>query len=141
MSVMGFITNRRDYEARKLNLKRDRDFWKERIKAAKKDEDLYALPEDKPLSKEQKEEIDKFWEKYEFVDQVDYKAFQTYYNRSGIFDPRYVPYYMVKLFIRPNTAPPKYMAPFQNKAYLPSLLFNVKQPETIVRKTQRPGRR
>ncbi len=126
----------KEYEARKFNLQKELEFRKATIRIAKKEDENYALPDDKPLTKEQKEEIDAFWKKYEFMGKIDYRAFQAFYNRSGIFDPRYVPHYITKFYLRPNTAPQKYITAFQNKAYLPVLLSNVKQPDTIVRKIE-----
>lgn len=100
-------------------------------------EDLsYALDTDKDLTEEQKAEVDAFWDKYKFVADMGYNAAKTFYNRSGIFDPRYVPYYFLKRFVRCNTAPDAYMTAFQNKAYLPKLFINAKQPKTIVRRVE-----
>ncbi len=128
--------NKAEYEARKYELEQKLKFQRERVRIAKKEDDSYALPDDKPLTREQKAEIDAFWKKYEFIGKVDYRAFKTFYNRSGIFDPRYVPHYVIKFFMRPNTAPDKYKTAFQNKAYLPLLMPNVKQPESIVRRVE-----
>ena len=85
-------------------LQKELEFRKATIRIAKKEDENYALPDDKPLTKEQKEEIDAFWKKYEFMGKIDYRALQAFYNRSGIFDPRYVPHYITKFYLRPNTA-------------------------------------
>ena len=100
-------------------------------------EDLsYALDTDEDLTDAQKAEVDAFWDKYKFVADMGYNACKTFYNRSGIFDPRYVPYYFLKKFVRKNTAPEKYLTAFQNKAYIPKLFSNAKQPKTIVRRVE-----
>lgn len=123
-----------NYEARKRDLQvRTQEIARE-IANRKKSEDDYALPSDKNLTSDQIAEIDAFWKKYEFLGEIDYRAFKTYYNRSGIFSPKYLPQYIYSYYLRPNTVPDNYMVPFQNKAYLPNLLCNVKQPEMIVRK-------
>jgi hypothetical protein len=88
------------------------------------------------LTDEQKADVDAFWAKYKFVADMGYDAWKTYYNRSGIWDPRYVPYYFLKKFIRKTTAPENYIFAFQNKAYLPKLMPNAKQPKTIVRRVE-----
>ncbi len=125
-----------DYKIRKRNLEIEQKEWDAVLNIAKKEEKFYALSDDQALSEEQKQQIDAFWKKYEFMGKIDYTAFQTFYNRSGIFDPRYVPHYFTKFFIRPFTAPEKYCTAFQNKAYLPKLITGAKQPETIVRRVE-----
>ena len=75
-------------------------------------------------------------DRYDFIGKIDYEPFKTYYNRSGIADPRYLPQYIYSYFLRPNTVPKAYMIPFQNKAYLPCFLPAAKQPEMIVRKVE-----
>lgn len=123
-----------NYEARKMYLQLKNEETAREIENRKKSEKDYALPRDKSLTSEQIAEIDAFWSKYEFLGKIDYSAFKTYYNRSGIFSPKYLPQYIYSYFLRPNTVPDNYMVPFQNKAYLPNLMGNVKQPEMIVRK-------
>lgn len=123
-----------NYDARKLDLQqKNQDFARE-IANRKKSEDDYALSNDKNLTSDQIAEIDAFWSKYEFLGKIDYSSFKTYYNRSGIFSPKYLPQYIYSYYLRPNTVPENYMVPFQNKAYLPNLMGNAKQPEMIVRK-------
>ncbi len=125
-----------DYRIRRKELEAEQREWDEVLRIAKKEEKFYALPDDRPLTDEQKRQIDVFWKKYDFMGKIDYTAFQTFYNRCGIFDPRYVPHYFIKHFMRPVTAPVKYSTAFQNKAYLPKLLTGAKQPETIVRRVE-----
>lgn len=125
-----------NYEARKMDLQLKNQEAAREIANRKKSEDDYALPGDKDLTSEQIAEIDAFWRKYEFLGKIDYRAFKTYYNRSGVFDPRYLPQYIYSYFLRPNTVPDRYAIPFQIKAYLPRLLSNAKQPEMIIRKIE-----
>lgn len=123
-----------NYEWRKQQLALSRLEEEREISNRKRSEKDYALPDDKDLTPEQMAEIDKFWSKYDILGKIDYRAFKTYYNRSGIFDPRYLPQYIYSYYLRPNTVPKSYMFPFQNKAYLPNLMCTAKQPEMIVRK-------
>ena len=123
-----------NYSARQMALKLKNEEFVREISNRKKSEKDYALPDDKNLTPEQIAEIDAFWNKYEFLGEIDYSSFKTYYNRSGIFSPKYLPQYIYSYYLRPNTVPDNYMVPFQNKAYLPNLLGNAKQPEMIVRK-------
>ncbi len=125
-----------NYEARKTDLQLKNQETAREIANRKKSEDEYALPGDIDLTSEQIAEIDEFWRKYEFLGKIDYRAFKTYYNRSGVFDPRYLPQYIYSYFLRPNTVPDRYAIPFQIKAYLPRLLSNAKQPEMIIRKIE-----
>lgn len=124
------------FEARKMYLDRQKYEEEKEIFYRMKSEKDYALPEDKDLTEEQKAELDRFWKKYEFIGKIDYEPFKTYYNRSGIADPRYLPQYIYSYFLRPNTVPKSYLVPFQNKAYLPCFLPAAKQPEMIVRKVE-----
>lgn len=125
-----------NYEFRKLQLQMINQEEERELSKRKKSEEDYALPDDVDLTPQQIAEIDKFWSKYEFLGEVDYAPFKTYYNRSGIFDPRYLPRYIYSYFMRPNTVPKSYMVPLQNKAYLPNLMITAKQPELIVRKVE-----
>lgn len=95
----------------------------------------FALENDEPLTDEEKRAIDEFWGKYKFAyPNIDYKSFQTFKNRCGYFDVRHCPgtirtHYFSKWFN--NNA---YMVAGQNKAMLPMLYPNIKQPRTIVRR-------
>ena len=124
------------YRIRKLMKKESDDLFQKGVEYGKLEDLFYALDTDQDLTAEQKAEVDAFWGKYKFVADMGYNAWKTYYNRSGIWDPRYVPYYFLKKFIRPTTAPESYIIAFQNKAYLPKLLANAKQPLTIVRRVE-----
>lgn len=95
----------------------------------------FALEDDEPLTAEEKKEIDEFWGKYKFAyPNIDYKSFQTFKNRFGKFDVRHCPgairtHYLNKWF---NSS--AYMVSGQNKAMLPMLYPNIKQPKTIIRR-------
>ncbi len=129
---MGFF----DYKVRKQILEEQQKQFESEIRIGKKEDEFYALDSDVELTAEQKQAIDEFWGKWSFMGKIDYRAFKTFYNRNGFFDPRYVPHYFCKFYLRPNTAPEKYATAFQNKAYLPKLMPTVKQPETIVRRVE-----
>ncbi|MGN1415080.1 MAG: sugar-transfer associated ATP-grasp domain-containing protein [Anaerovoracaceae bacterium] len=124
------------YRIRKRMKQESDDLFQKGVEYGKLEDLSYALDTDQDLTAEQKAEVDAFWGKYKFVADMGYNAWKTYYNRSGIWDPRYVPYYFLKKFIRPSTAPENYIFAFQNKAYLPKLLANAKQPMTIVRRVE-----
>lgn len=124
------------YRIRKILLKEQEEDFNKSLAYGRLEDLSYALETDRELTAEQKAEVDAFWGKYRFVADMGYDAWKTYYNRSGIWDPRYVPYYFLKKFIRPTTAPQNYIFAFQNKAYLPKLLPNAKQPATIVRRVE-----
>ena len=104
------------YRIRKLMKKESEDLFQKGVEYGKLEDLFYALDTDQDLTAEQKAEVDAFWGKYKFVADMGYNAWKTYYNRSGIWDPRYVPYYFLKKFIRPSTAPENYIFAFQNKA-------------------------
>lgn len=124
------------YKARKMYLNLENKVIEKEIYYRQRSEEDYAVSGDRGLTAAEKAEIDQFWSKYEFIGKIDYDAFKTYYNRSGIADPRYLPQYIYSYFLRPNTVPEHYLVPFQNKAYLPNILCTAKQPEMIVRKVE-----
>ena len=82
------------FEARKLYLDRQKYEEEKEIFFRTKSEKDYALTEDRELTEEEKAELDRFWKKYDFIGKIDYEPFKTYYNRSGIADPRYLPQYI-----------------------------------------------
>ncbi len=109
---------------------------KKRIEEFNKKEFLYALPTDKDLTEEQKKEIDEFWGKYSFAFKPSYEAFKTYTNRTGVFDPRYIPFAFRPMFAKGLINDANYRVPWQNKAYIQNVYLNVKQPALIIRKVQ-----
>lgn len=94
----------------------------------------YQKENDIDLTEEQKREIDSFWGKYKFALPPDYDTVKTFMNRSGIFDPRYLPSGVRVYFLNPYWLPKMYSGAFQNKAYLAKIYQNVKQPVTVIRK-------
>lgn len=96
----------------------------------------YAREGDVDLTEEQKAEIDAFWSKYEFAFKVNYDTFKVYMNRTGKFDPRYIPYGVRRGFIASHIRNDDYRWAFQNKAYFPNIYPNVKQPRMICRRLE-----
>ena len=96
----------------------------------------YALPDDAPLTAQQKAEIDAFWGKYAFAFKPPYSTFQAYMNRNDRFDPRYVPYGVQHHCFNPHMRDRSYMFAFQNKAYLQRVYLGIKQPVVICRKVE-----
>lgn len=130
------VTDDQLFELRKAECKeRNRRFAAD-IRAGRRGAASYACKDDMDLTDEQKAEIDKFWEKYRFLMKMDYRSHKVFYNRSGIFDPKYIPPFLMRYFIRANLVPEAYAYPFQNKAYIPFIMSQAKQPETVVRKVE-----
>lgn len=95
----------------------------------------FARPDDEPLTKEEIAEIDAYWGKYKFAyPEIDYESFKIFKNRCGYFDVRHCPGNVEYQFFFKNWEASKWAIPFQNKAMLPILYSNVKQPRTIVRR-------
>lgn len=120
------ISKNLDEEAKKF-------FYK--VDDSRRLDDSFAKLGDKPLSQEEKAEIDAFWGKYKFAyPNIDYKSFQTFKNRSGYFDVRHCPgairtQYFHKYWIDSN-----YNMAFQNKPMLDFLYPDIQKPRTIVRR-------
>lgn len=125
-----------DFEVRKAIFEQNEKIRTGKIKALKNAKSTYAMPEDVALTDEQKAEIDAFWGKYSFIDEMSYKDFTVFYNRSGVFSPYYIPYYFNKFFLRPNLVPESYQHAFQNKAYLHKIMPNAKQPKMVIRRVE-----
>ena len=109
-------------------------FYKQ-VDESRRLDNSFALEDDEPLTAEEKKEIDEFWGKYKFAyPNIDYKSFQTFKNRFGKFDVRHCPgairtHYLNKWF-NSNA----YMVSGQNKAMLPMMYPNIKQPRTLIRR-------
>ena len=88
------------------------------------------------MTEEQKKEIDAFWKKYEFAYVPNYDTFQIYMNRTGTFDPRYLPHGLRSQYLEHYMTDSSYRTAFQNKAYLAKIYDNIKQPVTVVRKIE-----
>lgn len=99
-------------------------------------DEKYAAEGDAKLTPEQKAAVDAYWGKYKFAFKVNYATFEAYMNRTGKFDPRYIPYGLRKGILAPYIRDDNYRWPFQNKAYFSSIYINVKQPETVCRKLE-----
>ncbi len=94
----------------------------------------FSRSDDRPLSSEEIADIDQFWERYSFAyPQIDYKSFETFKNRCGVFSPWHIPG-DVRLLLGPVLCDGDYTVPFQNKAMLGFLYPDARQPRTIVRR-------
>ena len=95
----------------------------------------YSLVGDKDLTRAQIQEIDDFWERYKFAyPEISYNEFKVYMNRTGRFDPRYIPNGIRTIFIAPYFQHKHYYWSEQNKTLLDKIFHNVKQPHVIVRR-------
>ena len=94
----------------------------------------YQREDDIDLTEEQKREVDSFWEPYKFAFSPDYNTVKVYTNRTGKFDPRYLPSGVRRHFLNEYWLPKMYSGVFQNKAYLAKIYQNVKQPVIVIRK-------
>ncbi len=97
-------------------------------------DELFALPDDVPLTDDEIRQVDEFWGRYRFAyPQIDYKSFATFKNRCGYFDVHHCPgmirrHYLNKYFLDSN-----YQKPFTNKGMLGVLFPDIPQPRTIIR--------
>ncbi|MEG1362737.1 MAG: sugar-transfer associated ATP-grasp domain-containing protein [Lachnospiraceae bacterium] len=96
----------------------------------------YAKSDDIDLTEEQKRAIKEYWDRYSFAYDVDYNAFKTFYNRTGVFDVHFIPHHVRTKFLSPYLTPEKYKRAFLNKAYSSKLMKNERHPNTIVRKVE-----
>ena len=94
----------------------------------------YKRKDDIDLTEEQKREIDLFWKKYSFAFSPDYDTVKIFMNRTGKFDPRYLPSGVRGCILNPQWLPQKCSGLFQNKAYLAKTYQDVKQPIIVIRK-------
>lgn len=83
------------------------------------------------LTKEQKEEIRKFWSPYK---NISTKWAQYYYAMNGQFDPRYIPNDLYYTVIDQNFNNRKLGYGFNDKNYYSKIFAGIKQPEIVVRK-------
>lgn len=90
----------------------------------------------KEFSNEEIAELDRFWSRTNHIYRPDYKSIEPFYNISGIFDSRYIPYEFMENYLRPQFYNEAYRAAFQDKTYLSEIFSNVKQPTTVVRKVE-----
>ena len=91
----------------------------------------FRRPYDKKLSEDQINEINEFWRKYRFAYPVFPEMAETFYNRCGIFDPRYIPYELNKEFLVNYLNPERYTC-MEGKGILAKQLCGIKIPETII---------
>lgn len=123
---------KRIFECEKLE-REEKEFDK-LMKRCSKNVLKYQREDDIDLTEEQKREIDSFWEPYKFAVSPDYNTVKIYMNRSGKFDPRYIPDGFRRCFLNQYWWSKGYSIAFQNKAYLAKIYQNVKQPVIVIRK-------
>ena len=116
-------------------LERENQEFDDRVRRFNKNHLLkYQREDDIDLTEEQKREVDSFWEPYKFAFSPDYNTVKVYMNRTGKFDPRYLPPAVKGYFLNKYWLSPMYSVAFQNKAYLAKIYQNVKQPVIVARK-------
>lgn len=115
-------------------LEREEKEFDKKVKKSNESVLKYQRGDDIDLTEAQKREIDAFWKKYEFAFSPDYDTVKVYMNRTGKFDPRYLPSGVRVCFLNQYWLPRKYSGLFQNKAYLAKIYQNVKQPVIVIRK-------
>ena len=92
----------------------------------------YSREDDLPLTEEDIQKIDAYWSKYRFAyPNVHYGAFKTFKNRCGFLDVRSLPGAIRAFYLRDHFVNKDYSSAFQNKALLPLLFPDVRQPRTI----------
>ena len=96
----------------------------------------YALAGDRELTAEQKREIDAFWQKYSFAFTPPYATFQAYMNRTGKFDPRYIPYGVQHYCLDDHLKDRNFTRAFREKAYLHKTYPGIKQPAVVCRRIE-----
>ena len=99
-------------------------------------QDPYALEGDRDLTAAEKAEVDAFWSKYRFAVKMPYTACRAYTNRTGRFDPRYIPYGLHAKVLNPASRNKSYMFAFQNKAYLQRVFEGIRQPKVVCRRVE-----
>ncbi|MBE6196712.1 MAG: hypothetical protein E7137_06410 [Rikenellaceae bacterium] len=85
------------------------------------------------LSKEQKEEVQKFWNKY-FGKKISLKWHEYYLKVNGIFSPQYIPTYIYYAEIYPKLNDPRIAVVYSDKNMIDKLLGDrVKLPKTYIK--------
>ncbi len=125
---------RRDFELQQI-AEAEKEF-DEAVKAKFIKDSQYLRDDDKELTPEQIAEIDAFWKKYEFAFKPNYVTYKAFYNRTGICDPRYLPFGTRSFFLNEPMKVADYRLAFQNKAYLTKTYLGIKQPEVVCRKVE-----
>lgn len=115
--------------------RKEAEFDHELAKAMAKDT-KYALEGDRELTIEQKREIDSFWQKYSFAFTPLYETFQAYMNRTGKFDPRYIPYGVHHYCLDDHLKDRNFTRAFREKAYLHKIYTGIKQPVVVCRRIE-----
>ena len=117
----------------KEQYEREREIFFSSVDNKRRIDDSFARPEDIPLTEEEIRAVDEYWGKYRFAyPKINYTIFQTYKNRFGQFDVRFIPgavrtEYLSKHFINKS-----YAVVFQHKSMLPFLYPDIRQPQPVV---------
>ncbi|WP_405381813.1 sugar-transfer associated ATP-grasp domain-containing protein [Phascolarctobacterium sp.] len=124
LQVMKWLENR----AEEKIIERKFEMWRSEQKA-------FLLPDDTALTFEQRKQIESFWKRYEFAyPNICFDEFQAFMNRTGVFDPRYIPNGIRAIYIAPYFQHKHYYWSSQNKTLLNKIFPNIKQPEVLVRR-------
>jgi len=124
----------RHFELKKM--KEEENAFDAAVKRKMMGDKYYDKDGDKDLTPEQIREIDAFWKKYEFAFKPPYSTFKAFYNRTGICDPRYLPFGTRTYFLVGPMKTGDHRLAFQNKAYLPKTYSGIKQPPMVCRKVE-----
>lgn len=130
---------KRNIEIRSQKEKLENKIFEQRsfiIKKFKKDNYENGEGVYKEYSSKQIDELDEYWDKMRYLYTPNHKSIEPFYNISGIFDKRYIPYEFMENFLRPKFYNEIYRFAFQDKTYLSEILHNIKQPLTIVKKVE-----
>ena len=93
----------------------------------------FSREDDEQLSEDERAAIDAYWSKYRFAyPNIDYKFFQSFKNRSGHFDVRFIPGVVRVAHLNRYFLKQEYQTSFQNKALTPLLFRDMKQPKPVV---------
>lgn len=105
----------------------------ETVAGTRRIDNSFARPADEDLTDEEIRRIDEYWGKYKFAyPDIDYKSFKTFKNRFGSFDVRHCPGSIRTQYFCQHWVNPDYRVALQNKALLPLLFSDVKQPQTVL---------
>lgn len=95
------------------------------------------LSEDDPeLTDEQLKELEEFWAPYNFACELDPTWCRLYTNKTGRFDPRYIPNPIHYYFTEYQKINFEYLRAFTDKNYLALIFPFIKHPVTVARRVR-----
>jgi|GEM_PF-189964 len=96
----------------------------------------FVREDDRELTEGERRKFHAFWDKYEFMYKPEELTCKTYTNRTGIFDPRYIPFGFYTKTLRSLFHIEEYNNTFKNKNYVEKLLPNLRHSKALVRRIQ-----